>query len=123
MSKLGSHYINTPTTFGEIPYGVKFTLPGGYLCERYSPFPHDGNPAINTVNVDTRERLVLEDSLEVVAWMPKAWIDQCEREQTSEWKQRFEEIQEGIEERYRNEESEFFPDGWRDRELRFIPVR
>jgi hypothetical protein len=121
MSKLGSHYVDTSMNFGSVPSGFKFLMNGCLYLKYTSGIV--SYPAHTAIDNETGQPILIADDVQVVCWYPRHILEQREREQTEEWKRRFEEVQEGIDERDDWEEPVLVIDGEREPRLQFIPVR
>lgn len=121
MLKLDSRYVDTPMTFGSVPSGFKFMINGGLYLKYMSGIV--SYPVHNAIDDETGQPILIAEEAQVVCWYPRHILEQREREKTAEWKRRFEEVQEGIDERYDHDEPELFIDGEREPRLQFIPVR
>jgi hypothetical protein len=121
MIKLDSHYVDTPMTFGEVKSGFKFMMHGCLYLKYISGIR--SYPTHNAIDNETGRPVLIAEDAPVVCWYPRHLLEQREREQTSEWKKRFEEIQEGIDEDRGYREPVLVIDGEHEPRLQFIPVR
>jgi hypothetical protein len=121
MTRIGFHFIDIPMTFGEVKPGFKFMMNGCLYLKYISGIR--SYPTHNAIDNETGQPILIAEDVPVVCWYPRHLLEQREREQTSEWKKRFEEIQEGINERDDYEEPVLVIDGEHEPRLQFIPVR
>lgn len=119
MPRLGSHSVDTPMNFGSVPSGFKFMMNGCLYLKYMYGIP--GYPSHSAIDNETGQLILIDDDVQVVCWYPCGFLEQREREKTGEWRRKFEEVQDGIDEDWY--EPELIIDGEREPRLEFIRVR